>query len=49
MKTLKTKAPPGRRGRCRGSGLIGAAFLPFIMYSVFSLEFSDGEKQNTKM
>lgn len=24
---------PGRRGRCRGSGLIVAAFLPFIMYS----------------
>ena len=24
MKTLKTKAPPGRRGRCRGSGLISA-------------------------
>ena len=26
MKTLKTKAPPGRRGRCRGSGLIGGVF-----------------------
>ena len=26
MKTLKTKAPPGRRGRCRDSELIGAAW-----------------------
>lgn len=49
METLKTKAPPGRRERCRGSGLIGAAFFGlYIMYSTFSLEFSDGEKQNAK-
>ena len=45
MKTLKTRAPPGRRGRCQGSGLIGAAFLPFIMYSVKKCTFSDGAER----
>ena len=45
---MKTKAPPGRRGRCRGSGLIGTAFSPFIMYSTFSFEFSDGGKRQEK-
>ena len=48
MKTLKTKAPPGRRGRCRDSELIGAAFLAFIMYSAEKCSFSDGVKHQEK-
>jgi len=44
----RRRVPPGRRGRCRGSGLIGAAFFAFYMYSTFSFEFSDGEKRQEK-
>jgi hypothetical protein len=39
---------PGRRGRYRGSGLIGAAFFAFYMYSTFSFKFSDGGKHQEK-
>ena len=51
MKTLKTKAPPGRRGRCQGSGLIGGGcniFSAFIMYSAEKCSFSDGVKHQEK-
>jgi hypothetical protein len=43
----RRRVPPGRRGRCRGSGLIGAAFSSFIMYT-FSFEFSDAQKKTQK-
>ena len=44
----RRRVPPGRRGRCRGSGLIWAAFFAFYMYSTFSFEFSDNESKTRK-
>jgi len=44
----RRRVPPGRRGRCRGSGLIWAAFFAFYMYSTFSFKFSDGGKHQEK-
>jgi hypothetical protein len=38
----------GGVGAAGGSGLIGAAFFAFYMYSTFSFKFSDGGKHQEK-
>lgn len=45
----RRRVPPGRRGRCWGSGSIWAAFLPFIMYSAKSVVFQTVASVNKKL
>lgn len=46
----RRRVPPGRRGRCRGSGLIGAAFFAFYIYIVhFLLSFRTVESIKKKL
>lgn len=45
----RRRVPPGRRGRCRGSGLIGAVFLAFIMYSAKKCSFQTVASVNKKL
>lgn len=45
----RRRVPPGRRGRCRGSGLIGAAFLLFICIVHFLLSFRTVESIKKKL